>query len=96
MEDLNEYDVGQPMNEPMQHWQYIKIEQLLSNAILTDEQKDGYLLCLDCKLSYLEAEGIIEELRGVQMDSVNLARSGKLNQIDLGKALTKLVNMPNT
>ena len=96
MEDLANYTAGQPLNEPMQHWQYERIESLLSNAVLTDEEKEGYMICLDSKLSYNEAEGIIEELRKVQLDLINMARIGKLRQVDLGKALSRLINMSNT
>lgn len=95
-EESGLYEAGQPLHEPMTQSQYERIESLLSNAVLTDEVKEGYSICLDSKLSYEEAEGIIAELKAVQLDNINMARSGKLRQVDLGKALQRLTKMDNT
>lgn len=96
MEDLNQYDVGQPMNEPMTTEQRYYIESLLHNCSFNPDQKQAYERCMDCRLTYNEAEDIISELQSAQIDNISLARSGKLKQVDLGKALARIIQMDNT
>ena len=81
-----------PMTESQRNYIY----QLLDTAVLQDESKEGYMIAMDCNITQLEASGIIEDLKKIQLDTINQARCGKLKQVDLGKALERLKNMPNT
>lgn len=96
MEDLDNYEAGQPIEEPMTESQRNYIEQLVSSSSLTPDERKGYLFCLDVKISYEEAQDLIAQLKKAQRGQIDLARDGKLKQIDLGKALQELIRMPNT
>ena len=72
------------------------IRQLVSTSSLDAESRNHYMICSDVNLTYDQAQALIEELKRVQMDNINLARQGKLKAVDFGKALKRLIGMSNT
>lgn len=96
MEDLDNMDVGQPIDIPMITEQRYYIESLLQNCVFTPDQKQGYENAMDCRLTYNEAENMISELKAAQIDDISLARSGKLKEKPLAAALRRIIKMDNT
>ena len=96
MEDLNNYEAGQPLEMPITQSQRNYIQQLLYDAVLDPDKKDYYLVESESNITYGEAEGIIEELKKIQLPMEELARIGRLKRIDFNKALKKLVDRDNT
>lgn len=93
MDDLNEYEVGQPMDEPMTEEQRNRLYHLIYSAILSPDQKEGYKAALDCNLTYNEAAGLEQELRQIQLNPLDKVKPYK-SEVD--RELRRLVNRPNT
>lgn len=96
MEDIDNYDVGQPIDLPMTLQQRNYIEQLLQTCVFDESIAEGYRIVLDCQLTMNEADCIIQELKNHQLDDSTLARDGRLKQKDLSAVIRRIVRMPNT
>ena len=94
MDDLDDY-TNQDFDDTISEWQRNDLYKLIENSTLTDEQKEIYHLFIDRKITFNEAECLRQELKDVQLDSINMARAGKLMRIDLNKALLRLIKMDN-
>lgn len=81
---------------PMTDQQRSYIQSLLLTCAYADDVKDTIESVLYSKITIDEAAGIIYELKMAQIDDLSLARSGRLRQKDLNKALARIVKMTNT
>lgn len=69
---------------PMTPNQRRYIYELIDSAILTPDQKEAYSMVMDkVDLTWNEAEDLIEELKGIQLDLVLQAGMGKLKEKDM-------------
>lgn len=96
MEDLDNYEVGQPIDIPMTPEQRYRIDVLLQTCVFDESIAEGYRIVLDCGLTTNEADGIIEELRKHQLDDYTLANDGRLKEKPLAAVIRRIVRFPNT